>query len=126
MRCESERVPEQTCSFASESGTLTSDGYVLAGESSANKVGSSHKAKAVCPLIRCPNVVVPWHIGPMSCEDLLALGIYLDLADALVPSLLKAQVKAADAGEQTDEFHGAESSPKEDGTGVRHHGVSEK
>jgi hypothetical protein len=126
VRCESKCVPEEATAVASESGALASDREVLAREAATDEVDRADEPCVSCPAIRSPNVVVPWHVRPVLCEDLPAVLVDLHLADALVPSLLKAQVKAADAGEQTDEFHGAESSPKEDGTGVRQRGVAKK
>ena len=105
VRRESECVPEETASVSSQSGTLASDGEVLAGESSANKVNSSHESEAVSPLIGSPHVVMPRYVGPMRGEYLATVLVDLDLSNALVSSSLKPEVKASDAGKKAHESH---------------------
>jgi hypothetical protein len=89
MRRESECVPEEAGTFSSEPCPLACDGYVLAGESSANKVGSSHQSDGVSELNSGPHVIMLGYVGPMLVQNGAAMLVDLDLGYALVPCSLK-------------------------------------
>jgi hypothetical protein len=77
----------------------------LAGEAAADEVNIANEAALVCPAIRSPYVVVPGHVGPVSCEYLSAVLVDFDLADAVVSGALKPEVETPDASEQAHESH---------------------
>jgi hypothetical protein len=90
MRRESECVPEEAGTFPCESCSLACDGYVLAGEPSANKVGSSHQSDGVSELNSGPHVIMLGYVGPVLVQHGAAMLVDLHLCDALVPCSLKA------------------------------------
>ena len=112
MGRESKCIPEEAGSFPCKSCSLACDGYVLAGESSANKVGSSHKSDGVSELNCCPYVVMLGNIGPMLVQHGAAMLVNLNLGDALMACTFQAEIKPADTSEQGHEPHvrGARSS----------------
>ena len=105
VRCKSECVPEEAAPLSCKSGALASHGEVLAGEAATDEVNVANEAALVCPAIRSPYVVVPWHVGPVSCEYLSAVLFDFDLADTVVTGALKPEVKTPDASKQAHELH---------------------
>jgi hypothetical protein len=97
MRCESKCVPEESGSFSGESCSLACNGYVLAGEPSANKVGSSHKSDSISELNGAPHIVMLRHGRPVLVQYLSAMLVYLDLGNALMACQFKPEVEPADA-----------------------------
>ena len=105
MRRESKCIPEEPGSFPCKAGSLSCNGYVLAGESSAYKVGSSHKSDGVSELNGCPYVVMLGNIGPMFVQHGAAVLVDLNLGNALMSCTFQAKIKTADSGEQGHEPH---------------------
>jgi hypothetical protein len=97
MRRESECVPEEAGAFSCEACSLACNGYVLAGESSTNKVGSSHQSDSISELNGAPHIVMLRYVRPVLVQYLSAMLVYLDLGNALMACQFKPEVKPADA-----------------------------
>jgi len=72
----------------------------LTGESPANKVNWGEVV-----LTAISDIAEPLYVGPVFCKHLPAVVVNLNLPPTLHPSPFKAEVKAADTGEQATEQH---------------------
>jgi hypothetical protein len=84
MRRESKCVPEEAGAFSCEACSLTCNRDVLAGESSTNKVGSSHQSDSISELNGTPHIVMLRYVRPVLVQHGAAMLVDLYLSNALM------------------------------------------
>jgi hypothetical protein len=74
--------------LSSQALALSGNGYVLAGEATANKVNCCNVVSG-----NISHVLVAWHAGPVLCQHRPRRCVNLNLPSAFHPGLLEAKIE---------------------------------